>query len=83
MPSILDQVSKSANHFHPTNIEQYTALQILLKLKGISYVRKYLVAAEHHPLVFLIDAYKRTVQGGGSSAEFFQHLDATTSHNTS
>ena len=74
MPNILDQVSKSVNHFRPTNIEQYTALQILLKLKGISHVRKYLIAAEHHPLVFLIDAYKRTMQIGGSSAEFFQHL---------
>ena len=81
MPNILDQVSKSADHFHPTNIEQFTALQILLRLKGFSYIRKYLLAVEHHPLVFLIDAYKRAVQGGGSSAEFFQHLDATSNNN--
>jgi hypothetical protein len=82
MPNILDELSHTAAQFQPATIAQYTALQILLKLKGISYVRKYLVAAEHHPLVFLIDAYKRTMQIGGSSAEFFQRLDATTSHNT-
>jgi hypothetical protein len=74
MPNILDELSHTAAQFQPATVNQYTALQILRRFNGQSFCREYRKAAEHHFLIFLIDAYRRTAQSGGASPEFFQSL---------
>jgi len=80
MPNILDELSHTAARFPPATVTQYTALQILRKFKGQSFFREYQKAAEHHSLIFLIDAYRRTARGGGASAEFFKYLNNSSIH---
>lgn len=77
MVQILKELSEKATEFRPTTIAQYTALQILRRLNGYSFSREYQSACEHHALLFLIDAYKRTALNGGASPEFFQCLAQT------
>lgn len=70
---ILEQISKPLDRFAPTNLEQYTALQIARKLSDLARLRDYLIAAEHHPLSALIAAYKKVRLSGGSG-DFFSYL---------
>jgi hypothetical protein len=70
---ILEHISKSLDHFSPTNIEQYTALQIARKLSDLSRLRNYLIAAERHPLSALIATYRK-IRSKGGSGDFFLHL---------
>ena len=71
---ILDYFSDCSEIFHPTNIGQYTALQILQRFKGHSHIRRYLIAAENHSAAQLVEAYRQTQQRSGSVEEFFLQL---------
>lgn len=74
MQNILGELSQAPAQYNPTTIQQYTALQIFLNLKGQSLIREYSRAAESYALPALIEAFKRTVLAGRTSLEFFQYL---------
>lgn len=68
---ILEHISKPEDPFLPKSIEQYTALQIFLRLGADpSNIHKYVIAAERHSVPALVKAYKRS-QSNLSPDEFF------------
>jgi hypothetical protein len=74
MPTIFDQFATSPSPFRPTDVCQYTALQIARLLGEQPNLRKYLIASEQYSPSVLAAAYKNTKRMGGGGNEFFSAL---------
>lgn len=72
---ILEMFSAELKEFRPTNVKQYTILQIARKLNAIHYLRNYLMRAEQHSLKELLRAYRRALSVPDGHSAFLHGLD--------
>ena len=59
MPSILDRFPKHPEGFEPSNVAEFTVLQIAKKLSDLENVRSIAAVAERHSLRDIINAYQQ------------------------
>lgn len=73
---ILEQISTHENSLLPKSLEQYTVLQVFLRVSDApENIRKYMIAAERHTVSELARAYKRALQSSQGANGFFAALD--------
>jgi len=61
MPSILDRFPKHPEEFEPSNVAEFTVLQIAKKLSDIENVRSIATVAERRSLRDIINAYQQAI----------------------
>jgi hypothetical protein len=72
---ILEHFSLQLPIFRPTDIRQYTVLQIARKFTAKAHLKDYLLAAERHSLPKLIQAYHTARPAQDKQSAFFQTLN--------
>ncbi len=72
MPSILDRFPKHPEEFEPSNVAEFTVLQIAKKLSDLENVRSISAVAERRSLRDVINAYQQASAGPDPKA-FFQN----------
>jgi len=75
MPSILEQISKSAQPFRPTSVEDFTLLQMLRPLIEPSALPRYIAAAQHQSIPALLRLYRTELAKSGSMSAFLAELE--------
>jgi len=81
MTSILDQFPSRADEFTPTNIQQFTVLQIARQLNDLPGVRKSTMFAERYSLSDVLDAYRKAAEHKNPKSAFQEELEQLTHHN--
>jgi hypothetical protein len=72
---ILEHFTPHPPIFRPTDIRQYTVLQIARKFNAKAPLKTYFWAAEHHSLPKLIKAYHIARSARDKQTAFFQTLN--------
>ena len=72
---ILEHFSSGLNRFRPTNIGQYTVLQVVRHFHAESSLKQYLLAAERHPSRKLVKAYHIARLARDKDSAFFSSLN--------
>lgn len=72
---ILEIFSEGPQEFRPTDIKQYTILQIAREFNALNFSKDYLMAAERYSLTKLLKAYRKARPAADRHSAFFHALD--------
>jgi hypothetical protein len=69
---ILEQFLVEPKEFRPTNIKEYTVLQIARQFNALHQLKTYLLASERHSFENLLKAYRRARAATDPHSAFFR-----------
>ena len=72
---ILEMFSTEPKEFRPTNIKQYTLLQIARRFNALHHLETYVLRAERHSSERLLQAYRSAHSAIDRHSAFLRSLD--------